>query len=108
MRRLIVAAALGVTLSACGGNPPGQAVSRATMGEAWPLTVESGTLRCEPPGAVVFTAGGVEYAVNGLALGQAAQKGWRDIEEIWADNPDPMLPKMDISPLINAGLALCP
>lgn len=99
---LLLAPAL--LLAGCGGGPQGNQVTRAQFGEAWPLTVDSGLLRCEPPGAVVFTApNGTEYAVNGLAESQ----GFADIDPIWAANPEPLIPKMDISPLISAGLELC-
>ena len=78
-------------------------ISRADLGAAWPLTVDSGSLRCEPPGAVIFTANGTDYAVNGAAT----SKGYADIGPIWADNPDPAIPKMDIGPLLDRGLAMC-
>jgi hypothetical protein len=42
------------------------------------------------------------YAVNGLAKGQ----GFKDIEPIWADDPETGL-KKNIGPIIDRGLALC-
>lgn len=86
---------------------PQRVVSRSDFGDAWPLTVESGTLRCEPGRAVVFRSpDGTDYAVNGSAM----DGRYRDIEAIWAANTDPAtnpyIPKMDLAPLIAAGLAL--
>lgn len=96
------AAAFLLALIACGGaSETGMAVSAADFGENWPLTVEEGILRCEPPGAVVFSTGGKDYAVNGMA----ATQGYDDIDPIWADGE--VTPKENIGPLINAGLALC-
>lgn len=81
-------------------------VSRVEFGDAWPLTVERGTLLCIDQ-AVVFSSGGVNYAVNGTAVQRASEFGWRDIEAIWADNPTVAGLKKDIGPLIERGRALC-
>lgn len=79
-------------------------VSRAMLGDAWPLTVEEGTLACSGLGAVTFNAGGMTYAVNGLAQGSTDLP---EIDVIWADDPTGAAPKKDIGPLIERGLALC-
>jgi hypothetical protein len=83
-------------------------VQRSDYGQAWPLTIDHGTLRCEPWSTVVFTApDGTEYAVNGMA---EAQEGLADIEPIWRDDPDPPAGadlKVSIHPLIERGLELC-
>lgn len=78
-------------------------VSREDFGDDWPLTVDEGVLACVPAFAVVFTAGGETYAVNG----QAATQGYADIDPIWADDPDGLAPKKNIGPLIDRGLELC-
>ncbi len=105
---LVAVAALGLT--ACGGSNE-RSVSRADYGNAWPLTVESGTLRCEEPGAVTFTSDedGTTYSVNGTAEGMAEASGWQNIRPIWADDPNPTMEGLEISigPLIDDGLALC-
>jgi hypothetical protein len=65
-------------------------VSRSTFGDNWPLTVDFGRLECtliEPKGytgrvpltAVMFTANGTVYAVNGIA-----HRLGKDIDEIWS------------------------
>lgn len=83
---------------------PSGNVSRADLGDAWPLTVKEGTLLCVDQ-AVVFSTGGVNYAVNGTAKGRASEFGWRDIATIWADGSAGL--KKDIGPLIERGLAQC-
>lgn len=86
---------------------PSRRVSQAEFGDRWPLTVDSGTLRYEPGHAVVFRGpDGADYGVNGPAMDGKR----RDIAAIWADNPDAAtaayIPKVDLAPLIEAGLAL--
>lgn len=102
MRRVLV---LGMLVAACSGGdspgyPPGY-VTRSMLGDAWPLTVEEGVLRCEPPGAIIFETGGVDYGVNGLAADFA------DLDPIWAADPSGVSPKKNIGPLIERGQALC-
>lgn len=117
----IVGLAAALVVGACGGgapevtqaapaatypptDPTSKTISRADYGDAWPLTVESGILSCQPPSAVVFVASdGTAYAVNGTA----ESAGYAEIEPIWADDPDPYIPKISIGPLIQNGLALC-
>jgi Protein of unknown function (DUF2511) len=102
-------AAIIVILAGCSGSAPVAtpvlgAVSRAQYGDAWPLTVESGVLRCEPGQAVVFRApDGSDYGVNGPSLDDS----YHHIEAIWAADPTGVSPKLSLGPLIQAGLALC-
>jgi hypothetical protein len=90
----------------CSGGGSAEAgtrhITRADYGDEWPLTVESGTLSCQPGGAIVFTAeDGTAYGVNGLAADFA------EIDSIWADNPSGVTPKLNIGPLIEDGQELC-
>jgi Protein of unknown function (DUF2511) len=99
---------LALLVAACGSGTHSQSVTRGEFGEGWPLTVDSGELRCEAGDAVVFKApDGTDYAVNGTA----GDAGYLDIRPIWADNPDALtrdfIPKIAITPLIEAGLKLC-
>jgi len=95
-RGLLLLVVTGLVV-ACQGDTG--AVSREEYGADWPLTVDSGTLRCEGAGAVVFRApDGTDYGVNGLAADYA------DIEPIWADDPDAPGLKKYIGVLIDAGL----
>lgn len=79
-------------------------ISRDVMGDDWPFTVDDGSVACEG-GAVTFTSGDVTYAVNGTAKSQEAGA---DVMAIWADDPAVPGLKIDISEVINRGLALCP
>lgn len=95
-----------------GGSTPGFSSRRVTagdFGEKWPLTVDAGVLRCEPHAGktsqVTFMDGnGTIYAVNGIASGTGR---FQDIDVIWAPATDGVGLKKNISPLIDAGLALC-
>jgi hypothetical protein len=88
-------------------------VSRSQFKGDWPLTVESGTLSCEPFRAVpslqlvTFSSKGTTYAVNGTARGQAKKRGWLEIDPIWRKDPSAPGLKVNIGPLIDRGLALC-
>lgn len=77
-------------------------VSRSQFGEEWPFTVEEGVLRGRGWGSVTFKARGEEYAVNGVAKGQ----GFKDIDAIWATDPETGL-KKNIGTIIVRGLELC-
>jgi hypothetical protein len=81
-------------------------VSRETRKDEWPLTVSSGELGCER-NAVTFRANGITYAINGPAMARGKYLGWRDIREIWKDNPAIPGTKINIGPMIEKGLLLC-
>lgn len=85
-------------------SPRMREVSHRDYGEAWPLTVEAGTLRYEPPGRAVFEHDGTAYALNGLA----SSAGYADIDPIWADREgfEDLGLKVNISPLLDDALAL--
>lgn len=81
-------------------------LSRAQMKEAWPFTIEGGTLKCSGS-LVTFTVGNKTYAVNGSAKTKGRTIGWIDIAEIWRDNPAIPGTKISIGPVISRGLELC-
>lgn len=64
--------------------PPPGTITQEAFGEDWPFVYSAGVLRCEGQdgfGAVTFTpatASAQTYAVNGVARGQAAARGWND------------------------------
>ncbi len=109
--------ALGVGLAACAGSRSvpasedpdpsvgGLPVSRADLGKDWPLTVDSGTIDCLAPSAIIFTTpDGTVYGVNGTAL----TSGYPRIEPIWAKDPVVKgLNKINIGPLMDLGAARC-
>ncbi|MCG3887420.1 DUF2511 domain-containing protein [Photobacterium leiognathi] len=103
-------------------------VSFDEFGNEWPLTVNSGTIECRQGNSVVFITDGKEYAINGTA----EDLGYKDIRPIWKDDTSTGiveyaqvvandegisleeavsqlggLPKVNINPLIQIGLALC-
>lgn len=82
-----------------------KSISEEDFGKDWPFTVESGTVRCEGESEVVFEANGKTYAVNGAAHSQ--QPDLAPLSDIWADTKSGNPPKVDVAPVIDAGLALC-
>jgi Protein of unknown function (DUF2511) len=50
-------------------EPPheGIEISQAEYGDQWPFAIQQGRLRCEGTGAVIFTARGKDYGLNGMA-----------------------------------------
>lgn len=103
-------AAVGVfALGACGSEPVADAsertVTKAENGSSWPLTVDEITLHCEL-NMVTGTTQGKTYAINGSAKGEREEHGWRDLSEIWADDPNVAGLKKDVSGLIQQRLEL--
>ena len=131
MRNLIysLTAISVISLFSCSGGTETQSdevshekvVSRFMYGDEWPLTVESGTLRCLDYGGVVFISDeGRMYGINGTAKTYGRDKGYGDIETIWADDTtlikslmavgatrEEASAKISIAPLIESGLELC-
>lgn len=107
------AAALAAALVGCGRSGGGSThdasskqISRESIPD-WPLTVDSGLLRCDGAngvGAVTIEVDGTVYALNGVAKGRGK---YSDIAPIWADNPAAAGLKKDIGVLIDEGLKLC-
>ncbi|MBD8102493.1 DUF2511 domain-containing protein [Plantibacter sp. CFBP 8775] len=92
-------------------NDPGLLVS-TDFGAEWPLTVPYAIVKCKEKTAAgrvlqivtVESPDGTEYAVNGTARDHTELP---EIFPIWADDPDTAGLKVDISPVIRSGLALC-
>ncbi|GMV44503.1 MAG: hypothetical protein AMXMBFR64_62190 [Myxococcales bacterium] len=129
MTRTLLIACMAVT--ACSGTEPAaprapapgapvpceRHVQRADFGETWPFTVESSTLRCEPPSVVTFRSNAATYALNGVAGNAASRRGWKRVDAIWAVDEalkkalfaedGGFVPRIDMSPMIDAALALC-
>lgn len=110
--KTLAIAATACLLAACSSTPTprepltgnGADLDRADFGDTWPLTVDSGTVYCLD-GAVTFYTYGHEYTINGTA--RTLHPTWPTIDEIWAPNPDVPGTSIDISPVLDAGLALC-
>lgn len=110
MKRIsTAAAAVAVSLlAACGTGGEGTPVSREAFegqGMTWPLTLDEGSVSCEPGNRALFTdPQGATYALNGLSNGDGR---WLDIEPIWAPDPEVDGLKVGIGDLIEEALKLC-
>jgi hypothetical protein len=64
-----------------------------------------------PPGIITFKTRNKTYAINGLA----SSRGYKDIDEIWKDDPRKqgmehsgnLITKVDLGAIISKGLELC-
>lgn len=116
MRRLAGAAAVvaifllpgcgsGSTAGGGAGDDQTKTIGKSTFAD-WPLTADSGILKCAGSGGVgmvTIDVDGQTYAVNGSAKGD---KSNLDIQPIWADAEMAGL-KKEIGSLIQEGLRLC-
>lgn len=92
-------------------SDPGLLVS-TDYGAEWPLTVPYAIVKCKEKTAAgrvlqlvtVESSDGTEYAVNGTAREHTELA---DVFLIWADDSNAPGLKVDISPVIEAGLLLC-
>jgi hypothetical protein len=90
---------------------PGLLVS-TDFGDKWPLTVPYVTAHCQAitvdgrhlKAVFLDAPWGKTYALNGTAKDHSSHP---DIDPIWAPHPDVPGLKIDISPVIDAALALC-
>lgn len=78
-------------------------VSHAMLGDAWPLTVEDGTIICSGAAILLRTNRGL-FAVNGTARGQHK---WKDIRDITRPDPNTSGLIMSVQPIIDRGLDYC-
>ena len=101
-----IAAVAAAFISACSSTPEYQTieVTADQFGDNWPLNVDKGTLHCEAPTRIVFTApDGQKYGVNG-----SASNDYITIMEITKDTENGGVKfKMDTSILIDEGMKLC-
>ncbi|HHP6940216.1 TPA: DUF2511 domain-containing protein [Acinetobacter baumannii] len=101
-----IAVVASAFISACSSTPEYQTVEVTAdqFGDKWPLTVDKGTLHCEPPTRIVFTApDGQKYGVNG-----SAANDYISILEITKDTENMGVKfKMNSSILIEEGMKLC-
>lgn len=81
-------------------------VSRETMGDDWPLSIDEGILTCTDKREVILIASSGTYAVNGTARTVMEARRWKDIRDITLPGAVEGLTK-DVGPLLDVGLALC-
>ena len=80
-------------------SPEGIEISQAEYDDQWPFAIQQGRLRCEGTGAVIFTARGKDYGVNGMA-----GRRYASIQSVRKSTGDP---NFDIGSIIPRGLTLC-
>jgi hypothetical protein len=81
-------------------------IGQDTIGDAWPLTIPSGTIVCDRNAILLRAPDQQLYAVNGAALSQAQAKGWRDVHALAIDTGNGTI--KSLQPLLDLGLQLCP
>ena len=74
-------------------------ISQAEYGDQWPFAIQQGRLRCEGTGAVIFTARGKDYGLNGMASTRYAS-----MQPVRKSTGDP---NFDLGSIISRGLTLC-
>lgn len=112
---VVTAALSGCSASSSAGSasqPPNRWVmlAAAQYGSAWPLTADRAIVRCYRSGGaeeVTVTINGTEYAVNSAARTTGK---WKDFTTsgYWKADPSGLDQKVDIGPLIEKGLEICP
>ena len=120
MKRIPFLLPLLLMISGCEPNNGGTTtILRADMGEDWPLTVERGYLHCDcvkrelpffqcAKNALTFhdPAERATYSVNDVHVPRVVRA--RDIAPIRRADPKNPSVKVDLGPLIDRGLELCP
>jgi hypothetical protein len=74
-------------------------ISQAEYGDQWPFAIQQGRLRCEGTGAVILTAGGTDYGLNGMASTR-----YGSMQPVRKSTGDP---SFDLGSIISRGLTLC-
>ena len=95
---------LAFSICACSADADGKLLTRAQMGDRWPLTVDSIRVKCIKGTQAVGVLGGTTYALNGMA---SQQRMYQEIDGIWRDNPELGTPKVNLGPLIDSALSMC-
>jgi len=88
---------------------PPKLISAEEFGAAWPFVPEEMHLQCLPGKAVVVTdpETGRMYGLNGPANGKARQLGLDPLEQVWAESSSIPGSRVNVGPVIEAGLKLC-
>ena len=82
-------------------------VSKALLGDTWPLRIDEGTIVCDRTAILLRAPDGHLYAVNGTARSQVGHFGWRDIRDITLPDPSIKGLIMSVQPIIDQGLDMC-
>lgn len=81
----------------------GVLVTRESLGDSWPLTVDQAHVECLDGRLAVVHANGTTYALNGTAK----SRGYPAVDPIWRANPSIPGTKINIGPLIDIALKQC-
>ena len=81
----------------------GRVVLASEFGEKWPFTVGQGVVDCVPHKGAIFIWAGQTFALNGVAKGM----GYKDLWEIWRNDPDISGLKVGIGDMIHLALEQC-
>lgn len=105
-------ALLAVTLLAMGctadaEEPRGNVITRADLGEKWPLTVDEVELGCADDMPYIVAPDGTEYALTGAGYTHGDYAELEATNPLWADNPTIDGAKFNIKPLTDAAWKLC-
>ncbi|GGB00692.1 hypothetical protein GCM10011491_31100 [Brucella endophytica] len=120
MRSVVGLLISAAALSACSYEPPKEAfacggdykdggvtIAREQSSCPWPFDTDKMTIICKSHDDVYARIDGKDYALNGFAM----VHGGHDPKPIWLPDPDPILAnagmKVNISPYLDAALALC-
>lgn len=82
MKIIVFVLAIVTLISASHAAKP-LTITKATYGDDWPFTVETGQIACEKGAAAIFISAGKKYALNGTAK----SLGYADPNPIWTVDP---------------------
>jgi hypothetical protein len=101
-------ALLAIVLIGCSGGTEPIKVTQAEYGERWPFTVSEGIIDCVSRSDVVMKVGEDVYAVNGTARSKVRSRLYKDLAEIWRNQPAGLEGKVPIpDELMQQGLKVC-
>lgn len=96
----LAAPAVALAVAVGGSFDAGTTVKAGEFGEAWPLTVPKGIVRCETGGEITFQTDGTTFTLT-RSPGDSAYSDISAIRTTGVDGP------MDLGPLVERGVRLC-
>lgn len=79
-----------------------KAIFKSDFGDSWPFTVERGVLGCEDKRYPYFETMYGTYWLTGMR-----KPSYKDVAEIWLDNPNIAGTKISLSNVIDEALKMC-
>ena len=105
-RRFIPCVGILLVMAACSpdkGFGPSKKVVARDYGSAWPLTVDSAILTCDPTGYLLIQIDGQTFGFDEIADGDVPRRFAR----VWATDSSQGEARKDLSPLLEDAQALC-